>query len=495
MISRAGHILLIALIIICSDLNAQSDNPTYNFKHLNVQNGLTQNIVYQFLQDSRGYMWIGTHNGLNLYDGIKTTNFLHHEKDTTSISRNFISSILEDSLQQIWVGNENGIERYNRLENSFTHFGVDRPDGTKEHTYCVILGLVSANELWFLDTKTRSVRELNIKSNSTSFIGKLNTTHALLYKGSGQMIHIWSAYDKGTIHQVYKNKKLVRQQTYFSDKSRPGDDPELIVVHVLQQNDTTVWLSTNEGLVKLNPVLNTYHIYNKWKNKTVKEFRYSVLSASGALWVASGESGVYSFDTKTNQFVRNFRNNKLDPSSICSDNIVSLYFDRMGNVWCGSYGNGCSYTNTENALFANYVSKDETQAWNTNNNILWLNNDAKGNLWLTLADAPGFWMLDKKFKINAHKNPLQEDGANFNGSLVSFLFDKRGNTWVATNKGLYRYNVSSNTQHPVKYELISEEVQGSIWIKGMIWLHDSSILFSTYAGLYHVTNISGDPIL
>ena len=82
----------------------QTFNPRFNFKHLNVQNGLPQNLVYHFLQDSRGYMWIGTHNGLTLYDGIKTTNFLQTEQDTTSISGNFINSILEDSAQQIWIG-------------------------------------------------------------------------------------------------------------------------------------------------------------------------------------------------------------------------------------------------------------------------------------------------------------------------------------------------------------------------------------------------------
>ena len=113
MISRAGHMFLILITIIFTgiDLIAQSFKPNYNFKHLNVQNGLTQNLVYHFLQDSRGYMWIGTHNGLTLFDGIKTTNFLHNAQDTTSISGNFINSILEDSAQQIWIGNEMGIDR------------------------------------------------------------------------------------------------------------------------------------------------------------------------------------------------------------------------------------------------------------------------------------------------------------------------------------------------------------------------------------------------
>src|ERR1043166_9681728 len=140
MIARACHMLLMIILIMSGvQTQAQSFNANYHFKHLNVQNGLTQNIVYHFLQDSRGYMWIGTHNGLSLYDGINVTNFLHDDQDNKSIARNFISGIAEDSSGQVWISNENGIERYNRADNSFTHFGVDRPGGKKPYTYCQLL--------------------------------------------------------------------------------------------------------------------------------------------------------------------------------------------------------------------------------------------------------------------------------------------------------------------------------------------------------------------
>jgi signal transduction histidine kinase/ligand-binding sensor domain-containing protein len=497
MIARAGHMLLMMVLIIVSGVRtqAQSFNPNYNFKHLNVQSGLTQNIVYHFLQDSRGYMWIGTHNGLSLYDGVKVINYLHSDQDSTSISGNFISSILEDSSQQIWVGNEKGIDLYDRSKNAFVHFGVDRRDGTKDDTYCVLLGFVSANELWFLDTKTRSVRALNLKQKKTSFVSEFNTYHAALYKGSGDIVNIWSAYDKGTIHQAYRKNKLIEQQTYFSGKSGLFNDLELVVSHVFQQNDTVVWLSTNEGLVKLNPTTNQYQILKTWQKEVVKELRYSALSPSGQLWVATGPSGVFVFDIKTNQFVGNFRNNKLDPFSVCSDNIVTLYFDRMGNVWVGSYGEGSSYVNIKNTFFTDHISKNETQTWNSDNSISWLGMDAHKNLWCLLSSAPGLWILDREFKIGTHQNPLLENGATYNGSLYKILFDKNNNVWCATAKGLYRYDVSANRIYPVKYELLSDEVQGSIWIKDIISLNDGSIIFSTYVGLYHLTNESGKPVV
>ena len=82
-----------------------------------------------------------------------------------------------------------------------------------------------------------------------------------------------------------------------------------------------------------------------------------------------------------------------------------------------------------------------------------------------------------------HKTPLLENRTPFDGYLKKFLFDNKNNIWCGTNRGLYRY------------KFINDEVQGSRWIKDMIWLNDSSIVFSTYAGLYRVTNVSGDPLV
>src|ERR1700737_3302725 len=150
MIPRTIHIAFIFLsIIIYNSLFAQSLNPRYNFKHLNVQNGLAQNIVYHFLQDTHGYMWIGTRNGLTLYDGVRTINFFHDEKNERSISSNFITRILEDPLHRIWIGTDVGICLYNRTDNSFSNFNLLTVANKKEKTFCVPLGFINENELWY----------------------------------------------------------------------------------------------------------------------------------------------------------------------------------------------------------------------------------------------------------------------------------------------------------------------------------------------------------
>ena len=485
--------IILAYLLICVKCFTQVRHITtnHNFKHINVQNGLVQNIVYHFLEDSRGYMWFGTHNGLTLHDGTRAVNFLHDPQNKSSIAGTFITSIREDSSQQIWIGNENGIDRFDRSNLSFTHFGVDRENGKKENTFCVALGFVSSNELWFLDTKTKAIRLLNTGSGKQDFIGAFNASHALLYKLPSSDIHIWSAYDKGTIHQVYKNNKLVKDEIFFNGK--PGSEPELVIIHALQQNDSTVWLSTTKGLVKLNPLSRNYQLFDSWQGQIVRELRYTVLSGDGRLWAGSGPDGIYLFDTKSNRFISNFRNDKFDPYTICSDNIVSLYLDKMENLWCGSFGGGISYTNTRSSFFSTHISKKETSAWKGNNHISLLDADRQGNLWCTFQNIIGIGLLDKNFKVLRYQTPLTENGSIYNQPIYKLLFQTNDEAWMATNKGLYLYNLRTNKMRAIPYDLISEEVQGSIWIKDMIRLHDGSIIFSTYTGLYHITHPEDKP--
>ena len=484
-------VINLACFFICvnSITQTRQNINNHNFKHINVQNGLVQNIVYHFLEDSRGYMWFGTHNGVTLHDGSRAINFLHNPQSKTSVAGTFITSIREDSSQQIWIGNENGMDRFDRSSLSFTHFGVDRGNGTKVNTYCVALGFVKSDELWFLDTETKTLRSLNTKSGATNLIAPFNTNHALLYKNSSNgFVHLWSAYDKGTIHQVYKQNKLLTEESFFDGKNKNTNEPELTVIHALQQNDSTVWLSTNKGLVKLDPLLNKYQLFDSWQGQNVRELRYAVVADAHHLWVGSGPDGIYRFNTHTNQFINNFRNDKFDPSSICSDNIVSLYLDKIGNLWCGSFGNGISYTNTRSSFFSSHISKKETAGWGGNNHISLLGRNLRGNLWCTFQNIIGVGLLDKNFNILQYKTPINENGTIYNHPIYKLLFESNDEAWLASGKGLFLYNLKTNKVRSIKYPLVSNEVQGSIWIKDIIRLNDGSKLFSTYAGLYHLKN-------
>jgi signal transduction histidine kinase/ligand-binding sensor domain-containing protein len=485
-------ILIFSLAILHKDISGQTQNPRYNFKHLNVQTGLAQNIVYHFLQDSRGYMWLGTRNGLALYDGTRTINFLYNEGNKKSISSNFITRIMEDSLHRVWVSTDAGISRYNRSDNSFSNFSVLPESNKKENVYCVLLGFVNDHELWVLETKTKSIRTFNT---ITLIIDSLTSTPAvdgtLWYDSLNNTHHIWTYLSSGTIHYVFKDKMLLKKETFFTGENKKQDEPVLQVVHVLPKNDSVTWLSTTAGLIELNPHNHKYIFYKTGEGQPVRELRYAAIAPNGLLWAATGNNGVYTFDLKTKKIIDNYRYYRLDPFSICSNNIVSLYFDRLGNIWCGSYGQGASYTNVEKKYFQKSLTRNESEKWEGNNNVHWTGYDNAGSLWCIIDGEAGLRKLNKDRHMLEYREPVLENGKKFTGRFYKVLFDGSHLAWCIGTDGLFRYDLVSNRLQKMVYPLLSADLFGSNWIQDMIRLTDQSFLFCTFGGLYRMTEKKG----
>ncbi len=423
-------ILLLFFSGIFQFSSGQNLNPYYNFKHLNVQNGLVQNIVYHFLQDSRGYLWLGTRNGITLFDGLRTINFQHADNNKSSIGGNFITRILEDSNHIVWIGNNAGIDRFNQLDNSFTHFGITMADGHNENTYCVLLGFTNGEDLWFIDVNSKALKIFNTRTKKFRFVlttdavdGELNSDPL-----SGTM-QIWSYLSIGTTHLVFKHDSLLRREQFFDGIKNSGL-PSLLIFHVFVQNDSTAWLATAKGLIELNTNSLHYKMYDQLNNEPVNEIRFIARASNGLLWTGTGNAGIFTFDPATKKFIDHFSNEPLDPFSICSNNIVSLYFDRVGNIWCGSYGNGISYAHVENNFLLKHLSKTEMDRWKKENNISWLGSDLQGNIWCMVQDVQGFWKLDSSLKLTAYREPRLKNGKLFIGSVYAMLFDGKVSSLV-----------------------------------------------------------------
>jgi len=479
------------LIIFSASLHSQGQvsNPYYNFKHLNTQNGLIQNVVYHFLQDSKGYLWIGTRNGITLYDGIRTINFQHAEQNKKSLSGNFITCILEDRNHIIWIGTDEGIDQFDQSTNSFIHYEILMADGHKENAHCILLGFAGRDDLWFIDAVSKSIKIFNTLTKQFRFIHSSDAVDGICVDDSlTGTVKIWTYLSISTTEFVFKHDSLISQINYFNGNKK-NSQPSLLIFHVCIQNDSTVWLATAKGLIELNPKTNKYIIYDKLNSETVNEIRYVAIAPGGLLWAGTGNNGIFTFDPRTGKFINHFRNEPLDPFSICSNNMVSLYFDHVGNIWCGSYGNGLSYAHVENNFFSKHISKTETDHWKDENDISWIGADLKGNLWCIIQDVQGFWLLDSTLRIKSFRLPLLENGKPFVGSVYEILFSGKETAWCTTDRGLFQYNISTNRFHQVKYHLLSNALFGSKWSTIIVRLHDSSILFSTFGGVYRISGI------
>jgi ligand-binding sensor domain-containing protein len=157
-IHLCNFILLVFFCVFLIPYTAVCQNPSVKFTHLTVQNGLSINTVNCIYQDSKGFMWFGTKEGLNKYNGYTYTHYRHNPKDDNSISNNRIWVIYEDKQQNLWVGTEDGLNQLNKETATFTRFKHD-PSDPNSISENVVISMYEDefNNLW-IGTRSNSRR-------------------------------------------------------------------------------------------------------------------------------------------------------------------------------------------------------------------------------------------------------------------------------------------------------------------------------------------------
>ena len=364
-------------------------------------------------------------------------------------------------------------------------------DGHSEDSYCVLLGFAGPDNLWLIDTRSKAIRIFNTRTKNFRTIMATDAVDGILhFDPSTGKVDIWTYLSMSTKHFSFAKDSLVKEEHFF-DGAAVSRQPRLLIFHVYFQNDSTVWLSSAKGLIELNPITRAYTIYNSLKGEAVTELRCVSQSPNGLLSIGTGGFGVFTFDPRSGKFIDHFGNYALDQYSICSNNIVSIYFDSVGNIWCGSYGNGISYAHVENNFFSKSLSKEEMDFWKKGNDVSWMGRDQENNIWCILEDVQGFWLLDSSLQVKALRWPVLENGKRFAASVYQLFFDGKSGVWCMTDRGLFLYNIETNRIKQVEYPRLSDALFGSYWTKMMIRLHDSSLLFSTFGGIYRIANEHG----
>jgi len=140
------------------------------FKHFSTSEGLSQSSVIAIHQDNKGYIWIGTRDGLNKYDGTRFISFRHNSDNPKSLSHSWVTNIFEDDKNNIWVGTKNGLNKYNHNQNNFTVYKQDSNTNS-----------ISDNEIWDIEqlnsntlivSTGNGLTKINLSENNFWFFAK-----------------------------------------------------------------------------------------------------------------------------------------------------------------------------------------------------------------------------------------------------------------------------------------------------------------------------------
>jgi signal transduction histidine kinase/ligand-binding sensor domain-containing protein/CheY-like chemotaxis protein len=539
---RQRLFFIFCLCLLCPGLSGgQTQSP--KFKRLSTNEGLSQSHVSAILKGSKGFMWFGTEDGLNRYDGYQFTHYKHDLKDKASIIDNHILALLEDHAGNFWIGTASGLDKFDRGTNRFIHY----PDSHLTHDINAIFE-DSKNRIW-----------LGTGSGLYLFnAGKGTFNPTIYHKTAGLATDfiscitqdndgwLWIGTDEGLYRFDPKNGKSVR---YVNE---PGNSKSISsgwIKAVYKDRGGHIWIGTHGGGLSL---FNSAGAFTNFKNDPHNPYSIchndilSIMEATdGKLWIGTENGGISVLDQAAGKFTT-YCYDANDPASLSSNSVYCLYNDDTGNTWIGTYSGGVNFLSGMREKFSTYRQNPNNVNSLSNNNVLSISGDGSDeNIWIgtdgggldlfnrkkksfvhylhndnnvrspsnnyVMAIVPidkdilalgyhvgGFDLFNKKTGVFTHHMPQANHVGSLSISDINNLYkDREGNIWIGTWKGgLNFYNVKTgaftwyrndpkdnNSLSSDIVTLVFQDKRGDIWIgthSGLDLLNPKTAHFTHY---------------
>ncbi len=473
--------LVWVFILILQSYLVSGQSSEFSFEHLGTEEGLSNLGVTCIVQDYKGYMWFGTFNGLNRFDGYEMTTYITDPKDLRSISETRITCIYEDKQKNLWIGtNIGGLNKYDREKNNFIRYTKEaRPPYKISANKIETIYQDSNDNLWvgtndglnLFDYKTHSFKSF-YKSKIDSSINS-NQIYSIIDNEQGELLILTNET------QLNKYKTKPGHFTHF-DLSKNQDGLLNTARFLYTDNRHKLWIGTlDDGLLKYNGgTLKQYQSNPKNKRSLSHSLIKTILhDNTGTLWIGTDGGGLNIYNPDTDDFTQ-IKADEENKNSLSSNAVYSLYQDRAGTIWIGTFGGGINIYHRSKAKFANYTSKPSHINSLANKSVLSLLEDKGSVVWIG-TDGGGLTRFNRKENSFKHYRHNANAKGSLSSDVVKSLYeDKKGNLWVGTYLGgLNLYNRLTNTFERINPDVEPPETSSlsNIWFiyedsKNNLWL-------------------------
>ena len=427
-------LLFAVLCFTCPVTRAQA--PKLKFKHISIEQGLSNSTIETIYQDKRGFMWFGTRDGLNRYDGNQMTTYRFDAADTNSISDNFISYIYEDRNHALWIGTINGLNRFDPATNKFTRYKqISGKMKTLSNNFVTCIYEDRKGDLWI----------------ST--------------RGGG--LNLFLPKENGFIHFRYDGTK---PKSISSDR----------VSYLYEDTQNNFWIGTENGLNLLNRETKTFRSFPQIAQSTGssgnKNIRVIKEDRMGNLLLGTEDNGLIVFNYKDTSY-KQFRHNERDPASLASNLVRSILVDKNWNIWIGGVNGGLDLFEPSAANFFHYQNEPENIYSLSQRTVSALFEDNQGNMWIGTHRGGVNLYTPNAEKFMLFRQEVATNSLSYN-DVKAFYEDKNGNIWIGTDGGgLNLYDRASNNFKHYKYDPfnansigsnevinIKEDSEGNLWV-------------------------------
>lgn len=412
--------------------NLAPSNELLKFKQFSLAEGLSQSSVLCILQDSKGFLWFGTRDGLNKYDGNTFKTYRYNTKDSTSISNSFIKTLIEDSNGTIWIGTNNGFNKYLPNEDRFKRYKHTNEKGSILSNEILSITIADKNNLWIGTDK--GLEKFNTSTGVSTYINtinkKLKTGIRDLYKDSENNLWICNSENIILFNHLKNTYQEISYPKVLQNKSTQNSVPI-----IYQDINNTIWLGYKDGLAtynKQNKQFEHFTIASKNITSIQEEVRAIYQDFFGSLWIGT-YNGLFIIDkekTKITHYVHDENNS----NSLSQNSIYSIIGDTKGDVWIGTYAGGINYYDRSFDIFKNFTAG--TNNYKLNYKVVSaIVEDSSNNLWIG-TEGGGINLLDKKtgkFTYYTH-NPNNPYSIS-NNNVKAIIRTQEGNFWIGIHDG------------------------------------------------------------
>lgn len=422
-----------------------------NFKHFSTGEGLSHRSVTSILQDSNGYIWFGTMDGLNKYDGNSFTIYRYNSQDSQSLSNNKVVSIFQDSDENLWIGTRNGLNKYNPDEDNFKRYIKSKDKQSLSDNQIRVITQQDDDHLWI--GTNNGLEKFNIKEqlfthfkylkkdpNSLSgdvIRGLLVTSNNNLWINTPENIVYYNSKTNSFKHYPYPKIKF--KESVVNTKSTLFEDSK-----------GNLWLGYENGLAIFNKELQTFVPFKKnsiTKDAITSAVRTICEDHFGNLWIGA-YNGLYLLNAKNN-IISYFSHNENNPKSLSENSIYKIIVDTKGDLWIGTWAGGINYFDRSYDVFEQFSSGGHSTMLNYGV-VSAIIEDPDENLWIG-TEGGGINFFNKKTgDFTYYKHDKTKSNSLSSNNVKAMLQDHNGNLWIGTHGG--GLNFFNPNKYPHKFK-------------------------------------------
>lgn len=490
------------------------------FDHLTIEDGLSQNAGLAIFQDSQGFLWVGSQDGLNRYDGYTFKIFKHDPDDPTSISHNSILSITEDNEGYLWIGTwGGGLNRFDPITETFVRYRHD-PEEPSSLSNDVVTSIKedSRGVLWVgtLDGLNRYRPEQEAFDHFTHDLANPNSlsSNAISLVFEDSLAQLWIGTGAFGVEGSGLNRfdpATGKAVHYSHDDSDPASLASNNISAIYESQDGSLWIATGgfslrgAGLDQFDPRTGkAQHFANNPQisdSLSTNDLMTLWGDSSGLLWVGTWANGLSLMDLSEPGHFTHYQNDPYFPDSLSGDEVWSLYKDHSGNLWIGTSHSGINKLSATAGQFSLYRNNPSNPSSLATNAVGAFSEDRNGTIWIATWGA-GLERFDPDTGRFVHFRHDPEDPDSLSDDLFMAVYaDEHHMVWAGTlGKGLDRLNATTGRvthylHDPENPSTIADDNIASIIPdqKGGLWI-------GTFGGLAHYdsrtntfTNYRNDP--